>query len=49
MGDMNKNGVKSYILKSAIDRNLEVDRTEKDWENNKGRAVLDTKDDSVKI
>lgn len=47
--DMNKNGVKSYILKSAIDRNLEVDRTEKDWENNKGRAVLDTKDDSVKV
>lgn len=29
----------SYILKSAIHRNETVDRPEKDWENDKGRAV----------
>lgn len=29
-----------YILKAANDRNLKVDRKEKDWENLKGRAVV---------
>lgn len=30
---------KSYIVRAAIDRNEEIDRPEKDWENDKGRAV----------
>ena len=38
---MNKNNVKSYILKNVIKRNQELDRNEKDWESNKGRAVVD--------
>lgn len=34
-------GLKSYILKSVVNRNREHDRPEKDWENNLGRAVVD--------
>ncbi len=34
-------GMMSYILNAARNRNIDVDRREKDWENNKGRAVLD--------
>ena len=30
----------SYILRSALTRNETVDRPEKDWEHNKGRAVV---------
>jgi hypothetical protein len=37
---MGKAGMSSYILKSVVQRNLEVDRKEKDWEDNKGRAVV---------
>jgi UDPglucose 6-dehydrogenase len=38
--EMGKVGMSSYILKSVVQRNLEVDRKEKDWEDNKGRAVV---------
>ena len=37
---MNKNKIESYILKNVIKRNQEHDRIEKDWEDNKGRAVI---------
>ncbi len=37
---MEDNGVDSYILKSAVDRNEKADRLEKDWENNIGRSVI---------
>ena len=33
-------GMKSYVLDSIIKRNLEVDRNEKDCEDNKGRSVV---------
>lgn len=33
-------GLKSYIINAAIERNENVDRVEKDWNNNKGRAVI---------
>ena len=35
-----KNKVKSYIIENIIKRNEEHDRNEKDWEDNKGRAVF---------
>ena len=38
--DMNRVGVESYVLKSAIERNEKKDRSEKDWNTNKGRAVI---------
>ena len=38
--DMEKNDVKSCIIKGAIERNEQIDRCEKDWESNKGRAVI---------
>lgn len=38
--EMGKTGMVSYVLKSVVQRNLEVDRKEKDWEDNKGRAVV---------
>ena len=37
---MNKNNVKSYIIENVVKRNEEYDRNEKDWEDNKGRAVV---------
>ena len=37
---MNKNNVKSYIIENVVKRNEEHDRNEKDWEDNKGRAVV---------
>ena len=40
LSDMKKHNMKSYILESAIHRNEEVDRPEKDWNSNKGRAVV---------
>lgn len=40
LSDMKKHNMKSYILESAIKRNEEVDRPEKDWNSNKGRAVV---------
>lgn len=37
---MIKSGMKSYILDSVIERNFKVDRKENEWNNNKGRAVV---------
>jgi hypothetical protein len=39
---MEKSNMKSYVLDSIIRRNEEVDRIEKDWNVDKGRAVIDT-------
>lgn len=38
--EMKKVGMKSYILSSAIERNEKVDRVEKDWLEDKGRASV---------
>ena len=35
-----KLGLKSYIINAAVERNNEIDRPEKDWENNVGRAFI---------
>ncbi len=37
---MEEIGMRSYIMKGVIERNNEVDRMEKDWAENKGRAVV---------
>ena len=34
------NGVESRIVRGAIQRNEMIDRKAKDWESNKGRAVV---------
>ena len=34
------NGVDSRIIRGAIERNETIDRVEKDWNDNKGRAVV---------
>jgi len=39
--EMNKSGMKPYILEAIIERNEKIDRPEKDWSNDKGRAVID--------
>jgi UDPglucose 6-dehydrogenase len=38
--EMNSSGMKSYILRGAVERNHEVDRKEEDWKDDKGRAVV---------
>jgi nucleotide sugar dehydrogenase len=38
--EMNKIGMKSYVLHGALERNSEVDRKEEDWKDDKGRAVV---------
>lgn len=38
--EMKKAGMKSYVLDAIIDRNNNKDRTEQDWNDNKGRAVI---------
>jgi nucleotide sugar dehydrogenase len=38
--EMKQIGMESYVIKSAIDRNEKVDRPEKDWNQNHGRAVI---------
>jgi len=38
--EMKKAGMKSFIIDSVIERNETVDRSEKDWNDNKGRAVV---------
>lgn len=38
--EMNKVGMKPYIMDAIITRNETVDRPSKDWENKKGRAVI---------
>tara|TARA_X000000368_G_scaffold328534_1_gene265570 strand:+ start:7383 stop:8225 length:843 start_codon:yes stop_codon:yes gene_type:complete len=35
-----KNQLKSYIINSAWNRNIKIDRSEKDWEKLKGRAIV---------
>ena len=40
LADMNKNKMNSYVIKSVIKRNELVDRPEKDWTLDKGRAVV---------
>ena len=39
--EMKKANMKSYIIAGAIERNECVDRNEKDWNENKGRAVIE--------
>jgi UDPglucose 6-dehydrogenase len=39
--EMIKNGMKPYIMEAIIERNEKVDRPEKDWVHDKGRAVVD--------
>lgn len=38
--EMKKGGMRPYILEAAQTRNVEVDRPEKDWETEHGRAVV---------
>ena len=38
--EMNKSGMKPYIMNAIIERNELVDRPEKDWCEDKGRAVI---------
>ena len=38
---MNNAGMKPYVLDAIITRNEKVDRPEQDWNNNKGRDVID--------
>ena len=38
--EMKKEGMKSFVIQSVVDRNEEVDRSKKDWMSNKGRAVI---------
>lgn len=38
--EMKKVGMKSYIIENVVNRNENVDRPEKDWNSNKGRAVI---------
>lgn len=40
--EMVKSGMKPYILDSIIERNKIIDRPEQDWNDNKGRAVVNT-------
>ena len=37
---MKQSDMKSYVLAAAIERNMNVDRTEHDWEDDVGRAVV---------
>ena len=39
--EMKELGMKSYIIENTVNRNEEVDRAEKDWNDNKGRAVIE--------
>ena len=45
--EMNNAGMKPYVLDAIITRNEKVDRPEQDWNDNKGRAVVD--DDNTLI
>ena len=38
--EFDDNNIDSYILKAAVERNEKVDRPEKDWNLDKGRAVI---------
>jgi nucleotide sugar dehydrogenase len=41
--EMKKSGMNPYIMKAAIERNETVDRPEKEWMEDKGRAFVDEK------
>ncbi len=43
--EMNNVGMKPYVLDAIISRNEIVDRPEQDWNDNKGRAVVEDKND----
>lgn len=47
--DMKKDGMKSYILKSVIERNEKVDRPLLDWMVNKGRTVVSSINDKKTV
>lgn len=36
-------GMKPYVMEAIIERNEKIDRPEKDWASDKGRAVVDDK------
>jgi hypothetical protein len=38
---MEQTGMTPYIMNSIIERNELIDRPEKDWKNDKGRAYID--------
>ena len=38
--EMEQIGMSSYIIKSTINRNEEIDRSDKDWTNNQGRSII---------
>jgi len=40
LNQMKTNNVISTVIKGAIERNEQIDRVEKDWNNNKGRSVI---------
>ena len=40
-GEFKKYNIESYMLKGSIERNEKIDRPAKDWEENKGRTVLE--------
>jgi UDP-glucuronate decarboxylase len=42
--EMEKENMKSYVLDAIITRNEKVDRPEQDWNDNKGRAVVNNDD-----
>jgi len=47
--EMQKSGMVPYILSSIIERNEKVDRPEKDWNDNIGRAVISINNKSNKF
>ncbi len=38
--DFEQKGISNYILKNVLERNNNIDRKEKEWEENKGRSVI---------
>ena len=38
--DFEQKGIQSYILENVLERNNQIDRKEKEWEQNKGRSVV---------
>jgi UDPglucose 6-dehydrogenase len=41
--EMNSIGMNSFVIKSIVERNQQVDRPSKDWNSNVGRCVIDDK------
>jgi len=40
LNDFEQKGISNYILKNVLERNNNIDRKEKEWEENKGRSVI---------